>query len=140
MHPSLARSTRLLPQAGALVRCHMSERQESGRAGCPKMLAFGQPGFQGPQQAPRPGHRLIPAAWRARASACHRCSGAASCCQAGRRAGGLATMPSGRALPKSARSLGQEAGLATAGSTNFTRAAFAENIISITIRIRFLEN
>ena len=33
-------------------------------------------------------------------------------------------------FPGSARSLGQEEGLATAGSTNFTRAAFAKNIIS----------
>lgn len=56
------------------------------------------------------------------------------------RAGGPAAMPSGRAFPARARSLGQEAGLATARSLNFTRAAFAKYRFQITIRILFLEN
>lgn len=45
-----ALSARLLLQAGALVRCHVSEGQEDGRAESLEMLVFGQPGSQGPQQ------------------------------------------------------------------------------------------
>ena len=47
----------LLPQAGALFRCHMSEGQEAGRARYLERLVFGQPGFQdrsGPRLVHRP--------------------------------------------------------------------------------------
>ena len=51
---------RLLPQAGAPVRCHVSEGQEAGRAGCLEMLVFGQPGFQAHSRPPAGSARVLP--------------------------------------------------------------------------------
>ncbi len=47
-HRICSRCARLAscPWAGAPVRCHVSEGQEAGRAGCLEMLAFGQLGPQ----------------------------------------------------------------------------------------------
>ena len=73
------RLARLLPQACAPVRCHVSKGQEAGRTGCLKMLIFGSRDFRrtaGPGMAPHMfpvrSARLLPVGWRTCPLPCER--------------------------------------------------------------------